>query len=237
MRNKYEKESTWLTKAGTFTTNKKCKVQVTLPEFDDNKIIEYEVHVDDSPDAASHSYDMIMGCDLMAELGIKMDFGDRVMTWNGITAPMKSRSDVHNEPYMHEQLESVIESYQVQELTERMSRILDADYHKADINKVTSEAVHLTPEEQKQLNFLLKRYEYLFDGQLGKWRGKPVDFELQARAKPYHAKAFLIPQSLEAATKKECERLCKIGVLRKVNDSEWATQPSFDQRLMAESSF
>ena len=46
-------------------------------------------------------------------------------------------------------------------------RILDADYHKADLNKVTAEAVHLVPAEQKRLNFLLKRYEYLFDGNLG----------------------------------------------------------------------
>ena len=41
-------------------------------------------------------------------------------------------------------------------------------------------------------------------------------------AKPYHAKPFPIPKSLEEATKKECERLCKIGVLRKINRSEWA---------------
>ena len=139
---------------------------------------------------------------------------------------MKSRSVVYNKLYMKDQVEMVMESYQVQDLTQRMNRILDADYHKADINKVTAEAAHLTPEEQKQLNFLLKRYEYLFDGKLGKWNAKPVDFELKPGIKPYHAKPFPIPQSLEAPTKKECERLCQIGVLRKINHSEWAA-PTF----------
>ena len=105
---------------------------------------------------------------------------------------------------------------------ERMDRILDADHHKANINDITAEAAHLTPEEQKQLNFLLKRHGDLFDGQLGKWNGPPIDFQSKERVKPCHAKPFPIPKSLEEATRKECERLCKIGVLRKINRSEWA---------------
>ena len=104
-----------------------------------------------------------------------------------------------------------------------MDRILDADYHKANINEVTAEAVHLTPEEQKQLNFLLKRHEDLFDGQ---WNGPPIDFELKEGVKPCHAKPFPIPKSLEDATRKECERFSKIGVPRKINRSEWAA-PTF----------
>ena len=80
---------------------------------------------------------------------------------------------------------------------------------------------HLDVEEQQHLYYLLKQYEYLFDGTLGKWKGKPVDFELRPNAKPYHAKAYPIPQSLEVTTHKECERLCKLGVLHCINHSEW----------------
>ena len=126
---------------------------------------------------------------------------------------MKSCESVDDIKNLNEILEDIEESFHVWELEERMDRILDADCHKANINDVTAEAAHLTPEEQKQLNFLLKRYEDLFDGQLGKWNGPPINFELKEGAKPYHAKPFPIPKSLEEATKKECERLCKIGVL------------------------
>ena len=94
---------------------------------------------------------------------------------------------------------------------DRMDRILDADYHKANINDVTAEAVHSTPEEQKQLNFLLKRHEDLFDGQLGKWNGPPINFELKEGAKPYHAKPFPIPKSLEEATKKNFSHVGPVG--------------------------
>ena len=188
LRNKKDKRTTWITKAGTFTTSEKCRVQVQLPEFDDNKVIEYKVHVDSSPKAITSQYDMIMGCDLMAELGLQLDFKERVMTWDSSTAPMKSHSMITSNPEFTEYLENLELSYQVQELYDRMDKILDADYHKADLNKVTEEAIHLTPEEQKQLNFLLKRYEHLFDGQLGKWKGKPIDIELKPGVQPYHAK-------------------------------------------------
>ena len=85
---------------------------------------------------------------------------------------------------------------------------------------------HLDVEEQQHLYNLLKQYEYLFDGTLAKWKGKPVNFELKPNAKPYHAKAYPIPQSLEVTMHKECECLCKLGVLCHINCPEWAA-PTF----------
>ena len=43
---------------------------------------------------------------------------------------------------------------------------------------------------------------------------------------PYHARAFPIPKVHEETLKLELQRLCKIGVLRRVNNSEWAA-PTF----------
>ena len=45
-------------------------------------------------------------------------------------------------------------------------------------------------------------------------------------AKPHHAWAFLVPQIYDPNFKKDIERLCKLGVLLKVNHSEWGA-PSF----------
>ena len=148
------------------------------------------------------------------------------MTWEGANAPTKTRELSTDFWNLDELLEDIEESFRVTELMDRMERIPDADYHKANVDEVTAEAVHLTPEEQQQLNFLLKRHEDLFDGQSGKWNGPPVDFELKEGIKPHHAKPFPIPKSLEEATRKECERLCKNGVLGKINWSEWAA-PTF----------
>ena len=76
----------WNTKAGIFETNEICKVQFALPEFNSQKLIEWKMHVDDS--TTSNLYDMIIGTDLMTELGITINFATRAMTWDDTTAPL-----------------------------------------------------------------------------------------------------------------------------------------------------
>ena len=73
---------------------------------------------------------------------------------------------------------------------------------------------------------MLKSHEQLFGGTLGKWNMDPCKIELEPGAKPYHAGAYPIPQKYYETLKKECERLCKVGVLKRVNRSEWAA-PTF----------
>ena len=57
---------------------------------------------------------------------------------------------------------------------------------------------------------------------LGKWIGRPYNVDLRKDAVPYHAKPYSIPKSYEMTLKLEIElqRLCKLGVLRKINHSE-----------------
>ena len=124
----------------------------------------------------------------------------------------------------HEYLESVI----VNEATQRMRRILDAKYEKADLDKVANECTHLTEDERTKLKMLLKKHEYLFEGKLGEWNTPPVDFELKDDVTPYHARPYPIPHVHKATFKKELERLCKLGVLRRINNSEWGA-PTFIQ--------
>ena len=85
---------------------------------------------------------------------------------------------------------------------------------------------HLNPEQRMQLLALLKKHETLFDGQLGEWKGDPVDIPLKDDAKLYHARAFPVPHIHEATFKKDLDRLESIGVLTKINRSEWAA-PTF----------
>jgi len=73
---------------------------------------------------------------------------------------------------------------------------------------------------------LLREHKALFDGQLGCWHGQEVKLELQEGAKPYHARAYNTPQCHMQTLKAEAERLVKIGVLKKVNHSEWPA-PTF----------
>ena len=67
----------------------------------------------------------------------------------------------------------------------------------------------------------------MFDGTLGKYSGSDYTIELKEDAKPYHAKPFPIPKIHEPTLKKEVNRLIKIGVLKKINISQWAA-PTFN---------
>lgn len=66
----------------------------------------------------------------------------------------------------------------------------------------------------------------MFDGSLGQWKDKPCEMKLKDNVEFHHAKAFLVLHDCEATPKMEVEHLCKIGMLRRVNHSEWASPSS-----------
>lgn len=72
---KRDKNTSWKTKAGTFTTNHKCKCEITLPEFYSNRSIKWTVYVDKS-NSRSSRYGMIIGRDGLKELGIDLVFSE-----------------------------------------------------------------------------------------------------------------------------------------------------------------
>ncbi len=59
-------------KGGTFHTSGKCKGNFILNEFYKSKVIEWTLHVNQT--SSPHRYDMIIGHDLMGQLGMILDF-------------------------------------------------------------------------------------------------------------------------------------------------------------------
>jgi len=114
----------------------------------------------------------------------------------------------------------------VEDAAHRAKRILDAKCEKADVEKICLEQGEPDQEQQDQLAVSLRKCEALFDGQLGRWHGQEVKLELKEGAKPHHAQAHNMPQCHAQTLKAEAEHLVKIGVLKKVNRSEWAA-PTF----------
>jgi hypothetical protein len=73
---------------------------------------------------------------------------------------------------------------------------------------------------------MLLKYEELFDSTLGDWNLPPVSFELKEGMKPYHGRAYPIPQIHKAVLMKEIDRLCSIGVLKwQPNQSQHSSYP------------
>ena len=86
-----------------------------------------------------------------------------------------------------------------------------------------SSSKYLSNDERSMLYDVLTKYVLLFYGTLRTCETKPVDIELQAGAKPYNSMPYPVPRAHEAIFRKEVECLCQIGVLKKVNRSDWVT--------------
>ena len=204
----------WKTAAGTFNTKGEVKVTFALPEFHTERRITHKVAI-----AKDLGYDMILGRDLLHELGIILDFSRDISIWDRAEVPMKQRDCTIDDSF------HVPEEHMNTEM-DRVKKILDAKYEPADLPDVVRKCTHLNDDEQSALLKLLQKHTTLFDGTLGKWKGEPYNVELKEDVKPYHARPFPVPKVHEQTLKMELERLCQIGVLKKVNRSEWAA-PSF----------
>jgi hypothetical protein len=206
----------WTTAAGELSTNYKVDIAFSLPELHESRMVQWTVHVAES----CGNYDLILGRDIMRELGLTFSFSNCTTTWDDNSIPMKeSNCTTTNSYFIHDSL--IIE-----DSIKRVKRILDATYEKADLSILVRDMTYLSKEEQDSLLDLLLQYEKLFNGTLGHWYDSAYNIELKHGVEPYHAKPYPVPRIHEATLRAEVERLCKVGVLKRVNRSEWGA-PTF----------
>ena len=208
-------KGSWDTAAGVLQASQTAKIYFTLPEFYESKIIEWKAFIFSN----KLKYDMIIGRDLLKQLKIKLDFETDKIYWADAHVPMKLPSCTKQDMYVQE-------SKHLEDETNRIKNILEAKYEPADLNEIVNECKHLTITQRKSLLNLLNKHRDLFDGTLGKWKEEKLNIELKPGAQPFHSRAYPVPKLYEETLKLEVDRLCKIGVLKKVNRSEWAA-PTF----------
>ena len=73
---------------GAFDLTHKAEVMFSLPELHSHKVITWQCYIDDR-DSDDLGYDMIIGRDLMTILGIKIDFQNKMIDWEGMELEMK----------------------------------------------------------------------------------------------------------------------------------------------------
>ena len=216
----------WNTNGGKFNTKYEIPLTIILPEFSSSMEVQWSCAIDENPDS---TYDMIIGRDLQFALKLDISFSTSSLIWNEIAIPMRTGQQRSKEA-LNAYLDSVIETSSEPEILREelyeAKKILDSDYKKADLDEVVRNIPHLTEEQKIQVRTTLYQYESLFEGRLGLWDTPPISLELEEGSKPYHARAYPIPQIHEATVRKEVERLCKEGVLEKDSNSEWAA-PTF----------
>ncbi len=192
--------------SGRFQTTKKAEIELNVFEYFNSK--RYLA----APDIVEYSkinrpqYDIILGVKTMKEYGIILDFKDIMMTVDEIKLPMRNINYLQGSSTicaLRLNHSIAMEPQSTQDATKHVTRILDANYQKADLQSIVRDKCkHLSANQQKKLLQLLTKYESLFDGTLGNWKTKPVSFEQKEGVSPYHGQAFPVPKVHKETIKK-----------------------------------
>ena len=138
---------------------------------------------------------MIIGRDLIRSLEIDFHGADMTIHWDDVAIPWRDIDSATNDAFALSQYNALFNSE-----TRRMKRILDANYTKADLKTIAEISTHLDLQERNELYTLLKKYESLFDDNLGTWHAKPYDIKLKPDAEPLW-KTFPVPRIHELTFK------------------------------------
>ena len=145
-------------------------------ELHANKLINQSLHV---VDLNINNYNMIIGRELIRSLGFDSNGTDMTIHWDDAAILWRDKYSTTNDVFALTQ-NSATFNYERQ----RMKRILDTKDSKSDIKTIAESSTHLDPQEINDIYILLKKYECLFDGNLGTWHCKPYDIKLKPDAEP-----------------------------------------------------
>ena len=229
------------TLAGNFTANEEVNLQgVLLPEF--HKTRRLQTLMAKIFDQGCR-YDMILGRNLMNELGIVLNFEDKSITWDGSTVAMRAYDQDHDSTTLATNLllDVIDGRLEVNDSITTLDKPSDLHYQEKDVDpagyktttiraslyepsnlqNIVDKCVYLLPLQREQLRSLLTRFETLFDGRLKTFKGPPVHLELIDNPVPVRRRPYTIPTSHLSVFKEELNRLISIGVIEKARRSEW----------------
>ena len=231
LRSRETPKERWNTAAGTFTTNRRAKINMQLIDLSDTLTITGNLHLCEK---ISPRYDMVLGRNILSELGIVLDFAKGLIHMGNAQIPM---TDVDNLPLNPKdgkfdgEAVPVQESYFATNIQEpplaadavaHVSQILDAKYALVDPMAIVELCTHLDEMQRVDLMEVLCKHVDLFDGSLGKWKGIQHRLELKdPNSPPFVCKPYPVPVKNKATLMLELDHLCSLGVLRKVNNSEY----------------
>ena len=192
---------------------------------------------------------MILGRDLLNDLGIILDFKNKSMEWDQAHIPMQSYPSNHdsattatewwldavdndlvgNDETLHRVFDTTPHqvnetNYQEKDIDpagHKSKTICASLYEQSDLQEIVDKCTYLTQSQQQQLFQLLSQFPKLLDGELKTFNGPPIHLELIDNPTPVRSRAYPIPHSQLQVFKQELDRLVHIGVLERAKRSEW----------------
>ena len=121
-----------------------------IPELNDQRLVQTYVHETEN----DMSYDIIIGMDLMQDLGIDILNSSGTIKWGD--------QEIHMQPHdttVAEMLSTTKDPPAVEAETKRITDILDAKYEPANLKNITKNTPLLDKEGKEALYKLLTKYE------------------------------------------------------------------------------
>ena len=98
---------------------------------------------------------------------------------------------------------------------------LDVEYAKADLKATVVACTHLNNKERRKLYRLLSKFKSIFDGTLAEMSECNYYINMKQDApESIQKRCYPVLRCQEDMLKKEIERLCEIGILRKLMGEE-----------------
>jgi len=188
-------------------------------------------------------YDFILGRRYMTRYGIDLLFRQQKIEWDGMQMPMRCPEDLLSKEHtIYEKKpavrENMMEDDDITAATDLdmtddefegdsgdselgvapeehfAQHIADAQYAKADLESIAKSQKQLNSFQQDELLEVLKKFEDLFQGNLGVWPNTEIGATLVGGATPYHCqRPMRIPHAHCGTLKKEIDRLVSIGLI------------------------
>ena len=206
----------YTTYGSTFNSTTKASVGLRFIEFEEKgkQTVKHEFSVDGTHYNHEPSYDVVIGSNLMWNMGVKIDFGEETLEWDGETLPLKIDWALQDK-HMCLMLYSMhLDTPILKETEERVEKILDSDYSKVDIEEMV-DGLDINRDSKRDLKKTLKKFPTLFGGGLGTLVGKEAKIVLKKGAKPHASNFYHLPKAYKDPAKKELDRMVRMGILRR----------------------
>ena len=127
-----------------------AKLDLLFPEYSSSKRFSVKPDIVEIPDHMSKPvYDLIIGVETMAKMGVVLDFGQKEITIDHISLQMKDLKSYSKSNALHNLLRTYVEPTSTKEATKRVVEILDAKYEKANLAEVVHDHCgHLTSQQK-----------------------------------------------------------------------------------------
>ena len=207
---------------GKLKTESSVVVAFNLVQFSPHRTITHEVVL---AQGDKNFPDMVIGRDLLQVLKIQVDYSTDIpcLRWEDMNIPLRVRGSPIDELFLKDSLIDQAE----QRWESHSPSMIAASYNEAPVDISKFIPRHLDKKQGQAFLMVLENNCEVFNGQLGTLPGRPIELYLKEdNVKPFHGRAFAIPKVHEQLMKDEIKRLEGLGVLVRVNDSEWAA-PSF----------